>query len=957
MSLDLALNNALSGLSVNQESLAVLSNNIANANTDGYARRVVNQVSITLGGVGAGARVESVTRQIDQFLVASVREQGTSLSEATIVDEFHTRIQTLFGQPSTGGSLSAAVDNFFSSLTSLSVNPELSSLRLNTVNDATNLISKLGGLAQSLEELRFEADRDINSTLGFINQQLRELNELNPAIRTAQNSGIPDAPLVERREILLQNLAENIDLSLFITGSGEVSITTGTGISLLEDDLKQLIYTPAASANTFIDDVPLDSIKIQTFRQNGEKIGQDEIIVSAGVESDITKQVEGGKLNGLLRLRDEIIPNLLGQLDNLATALADQVNAIHNDGAGFPPPTTLTGTTTVIPGEEHLFSGSVRIGLVNPDGTPVSSAYSDDPLLRPFTLDLSSLDNGQGNGRPDIQTIVDEINDYFGPPPQTLTLGPLADIRIASRTNTIGPQAGFPTDSIFTFDFELDNAFSNDIDFEVLDVQVLNAGATGLVGTLPGTYTLEGGERTRTGAANSITVDFNGVATAGPYTIRSTVRAIDANGVSFLTTVDYEVSDNITNAFNDRTSATSVFSGDGETITPNTSQRYATAEFVDSNGNPAASGGAGFLQITTNTNGRDYRIAIDELDSLELGQPENSVAVPASNRGFSHFFGLNNFFVETETPSISNGAVNTVDGAAVNLAVRSDILSDPNRISLGELTQSTITQTIEKQVTVGTVQAVGTIQFAANTAVGDTLDINGSIFTFVAGVPVLDSEIQVGGTLPQTLINIATELNANNTFTQGNAALATYSFNGVDSITATYDSPGLEGNAFSLATNLGASAQNATINGGTPSQTASDVLQGGVDGIATLTSNELYTYELSVGGNQVITRLSELGLTNVAFSASGGLPASAFSFSRYGAEIIGFTSTLAVNASAIREQALALQEGFTSRLEAGSGVNVDEELANTILFQNAYQASAQVIRVTGELFDVLFQSF
>ena len=68
MSLTLALNNALSGLRVNQQSLAVLAQNIANANTEGYTRKVVDQSSVVIDGVGSGVRVDDISRKVDQFL-------------------------------------------------------------------------------------------------------------------------------------------------------------------------------------------------------------------------------------------------------------------------------------------------------------------------------------------------------------------------------------------------------------------------------------------------------------------------------------------------------------------------------------------------------------------------------------------------------------------------------------------------------------------------------------------------------------------------------------------------------------------------------------------------------------------------------------------------------------------------------------------------------------------------
>ena len=49
-----ALRTARSGLLVNQQTLDVVANNIANVNTAGYVRKVVDQTSAVTQGRGAG---------------------------------------------------------------------------------------------------------------------------------------------------------------------------------------------------------------------------------------------------------------------------------------------------------------------------------------------------------------------------------------------------------------------------------------------------------------------------------------------------------------------------------------------------------------------------------------------------------------------------------------------------------------------------------------------------------------------------------------------------------------------------------------------------------------------------------------------------------------------------------------------------------------------------------------
>ena len=75
------------------------------------------------------------------------------------------------------------------------------------------------------------------------------------------------------------------------------------------------------------------------------------------------------------------------KVDELAQTVSDAFNAIHNDGAGFPPPADLTGAQATTLNSEHLYSGSVRIALLQPSGIPALSPYSNEVGLRVyFTL-------------------------------------------------------------------------------------------------------------------------------------------------------------------------------------------------------------------------------------------------------------------------------------------------------------------------------------------------------------------------------------------------------------------------------------------------------------------------------------------------------------------------------------------------------------------------------------------
>src|SRR3954469_2645748 len=97
MSLTLALNTALSGLQVAQSAIQVTSNNITNANTPGYSRKIANLETVVLGNTGAGVNMASVTRQVDNYLAREARSSSSDLTSLTTQNSYYEQMQSLFG--------------------------------------------------------------------------------------------------------------------------------------------------------------------------------------------------------------------------------------------------------------------------------------------------------------------------------------------------------------------------------------------------------------------------------------------------------------------------------------------------------------------------------------------------------------------------------------------------------------------------------------------------------------------------------------------------------------------------------------------------------------------------------------------------------------------------------------------------------------------------------------------
>ncbi|PIR31719.1 MAG: flagellar hook-associated protein FlgK [Alphaproteobacteria bacterium CG11_big_fil_rev_8_21_14_0_20_44_7] len=813
MSLGLSLTNALSGLKASQQSIAVISQNIANANNPNYSRQISSQEAISVGNqIGSGVKLGEVTRITDQFIARTIITRNSLTERASTIKDYYEETQIYFGQPGQDNSIDSYVQKFFDSLSSLSVTVERSSSKLNAVSSGENLASEISNLARNVETLRFEADREIETSISKINGLLRKIQGLNASITSATSLGQSKTAIQDQMETAMQDLSKEMNIQYFYSGDDTVTIFTANGIPLLENGLYQLQYSKASSIDQFISDLPSNAITVNRVNSFGE-LETDSFftLASGGSRSGVVNYLEGGKLKGLLDIRDTLMPNILDQLDMLASTLRDQMNAIHNNGSAYPPLNSFSGTTLIDPTASDYWGGKVMISALSPIGTPATSPYASQTAdgigYEPLILDLANLEDGGLAGKASYQSIIDEINHHFGAPETRVGIGDLHNIELVAKSDVLTAGSG-----TFDFTFETNNLSADDVTYRVTGITVPDDVAVTV--TAPASFptsdlTSTAGQKAME-SGTAFTLDMTGSG-AGPYTISVAVEVDDGAGGTYTDTIDYVVTATTEGLYNDRYAASSISgAGDATLENPTTSQSFLRAILVDENGaevdRDSTTGDyitSGYLKLIGNSN-NDYRMAISEMDSTHLGDGVST----GTNFGFSHYLGLNNFFEDNN---------NQLADSAINFAVRADIIAEPARISTASLQLSS-----------------------------------------------------------------------------------------------------------------------------QPSDT---------------TSPPRYTYEISPGDSSSALALSNISVTPIVFESAGGISQISLDFAGYAAEILGFNAAIASQANEDYRQESLILEGFTDKYDAIRGVDVDEELANTIIFQNAYSANARIINVTKELFDALLRAF
>lgn len=159
MNMSTALSNALSGLNAASRGASVVSGNIANALTPGYAQRSLELASSTISGNGVS--VVGITRNDDPVLIANLRATDAELGHSAAVSQFHTGFENLVGSGDDTASIAARLAGFESSLITAASLPD-SDERLDlVVQAARDLTVALNTASEGVRQMRSDADRTI----------------------------------------------------------------------------------------------------------------------------------------------------------------------------------------------------------------------------------------------------------------------------------------------------------------------------------------------------------------------------------------------------------------------------------------------------------------------------------------------------------------------------------------------------------------------------------------------------------------------------------------------------------------------------------------------------------------------------------------------------------------------------------------------------------------------------
>jgi flagellar hook-associated protein 1 FlgK len=419
-------------LDVYQQALNVVQNNITNSTTAGYAKQSLNLVSKPFefsSGLVGGIASRGLDSARDEYADEEVRRQLQSLGKFETQTSGVSSIEGLFDVTGNSG-IPASLSKLYASFSAWATSPDSASARQMVIANAANLASDVQSLAGSLAKVSGNVQGQIGSTVSQINQLATTIQQLNVQ---RQRQGVPDPGTDANLHASLEQLSELVDVSIVNQPDGTVTVLMEGGAPLVVGATQYAISAGLA--------VPAGAA-------NPQSPPSSQILDSEG--KDITSQVQGGKLAGLLDVHNRVLASLVGDgqqagsLNRFAKAFADTVNGILQAGTVSTDPGAAQGAPLFVYDDSDPTAAAGSFAL-NPDITPdqlapVDAAGNSNNNANQLASLADSTSAG-GIGGVTFGDFVSQMASFVGQESATASTNRQSQQGVVSQTRSLRDQA------------------------------------------------------------------------------------------------------------------------------------------------------------------------------------------------------------------------------------------------------------------------------------------------------------------------------------------------------------------------------------------------------------------------------------------------------------------------------------------------------------------------------------
>lgn len=299
--------------------ISTAGHNISNADTEGYSRQRVNvrafdplyrpdlERAQVAGQIGQGTDVESITRVRDELLDSRIVGQTNVESYWATREKYYAMIESVYNEPEEI-SVRGNMDKFWQGWQELSVYPDSDAARQVVVTRGQTLTDSIRQQFRGLSEIGKQIDGDIEATVRQVNDISSQIAAVNGEIVRSRAMGDNPNDLMDRRDLLVEKLANLINVTVDRKDPDEFMVHTDGQVIVQGSLARQIKSVPQIDNNGY-----------------GKLVWTD---------TGIDAQFHGGTLGALVELRDKDIRSEVQSLNTMALNFADLVNDVHRNAVG-----------------------------------------------------------------------------------------------------------------------------------------------------------------------------------------------------------------------------------------------------------------------------------------------------------------------------------------------------------------------------------------------------------------------------------------------------------------------------------------------------------------------------------------------------------------------------------------------------------------------------------------------
>ncbi|MFN3622589.1 MAG: flagellar hook-associated protein FlgK [Hyphomicrobium sp.] len=392
MSLSASLNTALSSLATTADQTSILSRNVARAGDTTASRKSAEVITIP----GYGVRLASVTRVVNVALFNNVLEStSTSAGQRAIADALQQLEQTV-NDTELDASPAALLEKLNDALQRYASAPDSLATAQAAVAAARDVVTSLNDATDLIQKVRAQADADIAGSVDNLNTLLARFETVNNEIVKGSRTGSDVTDYLDQRDQILRQISEEVGIKTITRADNSMAIFTDSGVTLFDVSARAISFQPTASYSA---------------ATTGNAIYADGVPITG---SSAVMGVGSGRLNGLVKVRDDLAVTYQSQLDEVARGLITAF--AESDQSAIPALPDAAGLFTWSGGPAIPPSGTLVPGLaasitlntlVDPD------QGGDATLLRDGGINGAAYDYNTTNasgytGR--VNELIDKLN-------------------------------------------------------------------------------------------------------------------------------------------------------------------------------------------------------------------------------------------------------------------------------------------------------------------------------------------------------------------------------------------------------------------------------------------------------------------------------------------------------------------------------------------------------------------